>query len=152
MKRIFYKCVSHFQGWEWPSAFLTTLILRPEHFVWTWTLHADDVVPCIASPLTYWSLGDLMKFQKSYFRANFCNWWYLLWNCSQVIVTRPIDKSTLVQVMAWCHQAPSHYRANVDPNPCRYMASLGHNVLISTGWSHYNMINFITKIITIDTP
>ena len=34
------------------------------------------------------------------------------------------DKSTLVQVMAWCRQA------NVDPDLCRQMASLGFNELI----------------------
>ena len=33
------------------------------------------------------------------------------------------DKSTLVQVMAWCRQA------NVDPDLCRQMASLGLNEL-----------------------
>ena len=33
------------------------------------------------------------------------------------------DKSSLVQVMAWCRQA------NVDPDLCRQMASLGLNEL-----------------------
>ena len=33
------------------------------------------------------------------------------------------DKSTLVQVMAWCRQA------NVDPDLCRHVASLGPNEL-----------------------
>ena len=32
-----------------------------------------------------------------------------LWNCSQVNATEHRNKSTLVQVMAWCHQATSHY-------------------------------------------
>ena len=36
------------------------------------------------------------------------------------------DESTLVQVMAWCHQAPSHYLNHVDPLLVRYMTSLGH--------------------------
>ena len=40
------------------------------------------------------------------------------------------DRSTLVQVMAWCHQATSHYLTNVDPDLCRHMASLGLNELI----------------------
>ena len=40
------------------------------------------------------------------------------------------DKSTLVQVMAWCRQATSHYLgANVYLVPCRHMASTGHNDL-----------------------
>ena len=38
-------------------------------------------------------------------------------------------KSTLVQVMAWCHQATSHYLSQCDPDLCRHMASLGHNAL-----------------------
>ena len=37
------------------------------------------------------------------------------------------DKSTLVQVMAWCHQATSHYRRQCWP---RSLVSLGHNELI----------------------
>ena len=43
------------------------------------------------------------------------------------------DMSTLVQVMAWCHQATSHYLGNVDSVPCRLTASLGHNELICCG-------------------
>ena len=38
-------------------------------------------------------------------------------------------KSTLVQAMAWCRQATSHYLSHVDPDLCRHMASLGHNEL-----------------------
>ena len=38
-------------------------------------------------------------------------------------------KSTLVQVMAWCHQAASHYWAKVDPDLCCHLVSLGHNEL-----------------------
>ena len=38
------------------------------------------------------------------------------------------DKSTLVQVMAWCLQAITW--ANIDPDLCCHMASLGHNELI----------------------
>ena len=39
-------------------------------------------------------------------------------------------KSTLVQVMAWCRQATSHYLSQCWPRSmCCHMASLGHNVL-----------------------
>ena len=38
------------------------------------------------------------------------------------------DKSTLVQVTAWCQQAITW--ANVDLVPCRHMVSLGHNELM----------------------
>ena len=39
------------------------------------------------------------------------------------------DKSTLVQVVAWCRQATSHYRSQCWPSFCRHMASLGLNEL-----------------------
>ena len=39
------------------------------------------------------------------------------------------DKSTLVQVMAWCRQQEAITWTNVDPDLCRHMASLGHNEL-----------------------
>ena len=41
------------------------------------------------------------------------------------------DQSTLVQVMAWCRQATSHYLSNVDPDLCRHMVSLAHDELTS---------------------
>ena len=37
------------------------------------------------------------------------------------------DKSTLVQILTWCHQATSHYLINVNIDLCRHVASLGHN-------------------------
>ena len=42
------------------------------------------------------------------------------------------EKSALIQVMAWCRQATSHYWANVDLDLCRHTVSLGHNELTST--------------------
>ena len=39
------------------------------------------------------------------------------------------EKSTLVQLMTWCRQAPSHYLGHVDPDLCCHMASPGHNKL-----------------------
>ena len=46
------------------------------------------------------------------------------------------EKSTLVQVMAWCGQAEAITSANVDPDLCRHMASLGHNELMSTKYMY----------------
>ena len=49
------------------------------------------------------------------------------------------DKSTLVQVMAWCHQA------NVDPDLCCHMVSLGHNEL--THWTQGDVaIHFLIDV------
>ena len=39
-------------------------------------------------------------------------------------------KLTLVQVMAWCRQATSHYLSQCWPRSCRHMTSLGLNELI----------------------
>ena len=53
-----------------------------------------------------------------------------------VIPGRPIQninnkESTLVQIMAWCHQATEAITwANVDPDLCYHMASLGHSDFI----------------------
>ena len=46
------------------------------------------------------------------------------------------DQSALVQIMAWCRQATSITWANVDPDLCRHMVSLGHNELryVSDGY------------------
>ena len=41
-----------------------------------------------------------------------------------------IEKSTLV--MAWCVRQQAITQANVDPELCRHMASLGHNGLAAS--------------------
>ena len=63
--------------------------------------------------------------------------WWIPWDLTD-------DKSTLVQVMAWCHQAPAITRANVDLVLCRHLASPGHNEL--THWSQM-MHRYIHKYI-----
>ena len=54
------------------------------------------------------------------------------------------DKSTLVQEMAWCRQATSHYLSQCCPVFCRHMVSLGPNELRPEGrirlLAHYNII------------
>ena len=40
------------------------------------------------------------------------------------------EKSTLVQIMAWCRQATTITWANVDPDLCLHMASLGPSEII----------------------
>ena len=70
---------------------------------------------CVNS-LTRWEIS--MEFCLDNFQAYVSDWWwrYHLW-----IVLRWIsldlsdDKSTLVQVMAWCRQAPSHYLSHCWP-------------------------------------
>ena len=58
------------------------------------------------------------------------------------------DQSTLVQVMAWCRQATSHYLSQCRPS--RHMASLGHNEL--THWgpvTQYGNIDLGQQAITL---
>ena len=53
-----------------------------------------------------------MKFQISNFQANSCDWWRgISWEIalSWMSLDFSDNKSALVQVMAWCRQATSHY-------------------------------------------
>ena len=52
-----------------------------------------------------------------------------LWKCSVMDANNP--SLTLVQVMAWCRQATSHYLSQSSP---RYMTSPCHNVGIMAWW------------------
>ena len=64
--------------------------------------------------LTHWPLGDFNKVLVTWFLA-----WFIFvidgWDIAHEISSRWMsldltdDKSTLVQVMAWCRQATSHY-------------------------------------------
>ena len=76
---------------------------------------------CITWPPRINSLapGEIwMKFWISIFQANFGDWWLwdLFWNCpGWMSIYLSGDKSTLVQVMAWCRQAASHYLSQCCP-------------------------------------
>ena len=65
--------------------------------------------------LTHWPLGDLNVISKMYFSI-FFHW---LVSSDFLMITPSdechIDKSTLVQVMAWCRQATSHYQSQCWP-------------------------------------
>ena len=69
--------------------------------------------------LTHWSLGDAsfnLAFMIAIFRSSYDN--TLIWMSYDLTD----DKSTLVQVMAWCRQAPSHYLSQCWP---RYVSPHG---------------------------
>ena len=96
--------------------------------------------------LTNWPLGNVEIISKLELQTRFMNWYlqHFLWNCSQENATEPFDyKSALVQVMAWCHQATSHYLSQCWPRSCRHMTSLGHNELRKGNgqWSDYTSGN-----------
>ena len=81
---------------------------------------------------------SLVRFQRNFRRVIFqlilvIDGWSIC--CKIVLKWMQMDhidgKSTLVPVMAWCHQATSHYLSQLWPDLCRHMASLGHNELNS---------------------
>ena len=57
------------------------------------------------------------------------------------------DQSTLLQVMAWCLTAPSHYLSQCWPNLHRHMVSLGHNQypIISIDYGVFFNLNELTS-------
>ena len=73
--------------------------------------------------LTHWSLGDLDFFLK--IQISFLLYLYLSSDLLMIISSDEcpsVDKSTLVQVMAWCYQATGHYLSQCWP---RYMSPYG---------------------------
>ena len=75
--------------------------------------------------LTHWPLGDLNRILiKQFSWGIFCET-----TPSWMSLDLADNKSTLVQVMAWCRQATSHYLSQVDPDLCHHMASLGSSEL-----------------------
>ena len=60
---------------------------------------------------TWWPEAGTIIVTGPYFLDSFSDWWYVLWNCHQVIVIGLTDDNSIfvVLVMAWCHQATSHY-------------------------------------------
>ena len=69
--------------------------------------------------ITYGRFEWNSRFMSS-FQADFSGWWlrYLLWYCLQMNVIGQLtdDESKLVQIMAWCRQAASHYLSQCWPS------------------------------------
>ena len=97
-----------------------------------WKRHKSTVYvigpSCRKPTVSSWPLTDVVVIFKV--------WFSIAHRWMQLILTN--EESTLVQVMAWCLVAPSHYLnqcwlliiwANVDPAICQHMASLGDNDL-----------------------
>ena len=80
-------------------------------------------------------MGDVAIILKSTISEHMLRFWVddnFLWNCSH-LNSRDLfcDKSTLIQVMGFgvVREEVINWSI-VDPDLCRYMASLGHNVII----------------------
>ena len=81
--------------------------------------------------LTHWPLGDLDAILKLQFSISF--YWFVSSHHLRIIPwdecqgTSPMISQTLVEVMAWCRQATSHYLSQCWPS--YHMASPDHNEL-----------------------
>ena len=117
-------------AWRWPGnkPFSKPMMVR-------FTTHI-----CVTRPQWVNSLAPgrlLFNFKKVICKLTLVNGG---WGISYEIALRwmPLDltydKSTLVQVMACCLAAPSHYLSQCWPDLCRQMASLGLNELNLTQW------------------
>ena len=93
--------------------------------------------------LTHWLLGDFKEILVFKLILVIDGWSIY---CKIVLKWMPIDltddgKSTLVQVMAWCHQATTITWANVDPDLCRQF---------SVAVRYKKSISIIETVISID--
>ena len=76
---------------------------------------------------THWPLGDvavILKVESRNISYRLSSWALvkLLIRCTPQNTFA--DKSTLIQVMAWCREATSHYLSQCWPDLCQHMASL----------------------------
>ena len=99
------------QSSVWAAA-SNSVPVRETTWKWMRQSYGWEIIYELIGPCDIW-----MKFQVSNFQANFVSsHWrlrYLLWNCPQppkgLSLDCTHDMYTLVLVMAWCHQATSHY-------------------------------------------
>ena len=126
--------------------------IRTKH----WVSSKKDGTP-VHQYLTHWSLGDVTLIWKVLFKPIIQN--SILRNCCGIALRwMPQNltnaKSTMVQVMAWCRQATSHYLSQCRPMsmspygvtrpqwvkiplPCTSIAQ--HVITPSNDWSHKSM-------------
>ena len=118
--------VSHPRGTSWALHLHWAGCWCPPRRILAWSGQGRQ-----QSELIYWGSG--CDFENAIFnlvsligifRSSYDNsLWWITWNVTD-------DKWTMVQVMAWCRQATSHYLNPFDPVLCHHMASLDHNELI----------------------
>ena len=91
-----------------------------------WQFYWVHVVGWLFKSLTHWPWERWRSFYKVifqiHFQINFLSTSYKLF--LRWVPQDPInDRSTLVQLIAWCSQTS----VNFDQDPCRHMASLAHS-------------------------
>ena len=92
--------------------------------IWKWFNNDIDIMGernCARFEFNSLVLGDFNE------TLDFNHWRLMKFPSDDCHWTLLMIKSTLVQVMAWCCQASSHYLSQCWPDLCRHMASLGHN-------------------------
>ena len=93
-------------------------------------LNGTRAIHCCGLPHCHWDfLNEILG--ASNFQPNFCNWYLrcLLWNSVRWLSLDLTDeKSALVELMAWCPQATSHFLSDLDLS--WDMKSLGYNQLM----------------------
>ena len=109
------QATSHYLSQCWPKSLSPYGIIRPQ-----WVKHG----------LTHWPLGDLTVILNKKISNLF--YWMTYWEFNVKLFSYECHRdimSTVVQVMAWCHQAASHYLSLWWPSLYRHMVSLAHNEL-----------------------
>ena len=96
--------------------------------------------------LTHWPLAFFKKIILDQFLSTYLT--HSLLNYSGMDANNL--KLTLVQVIAWCHQAPSHYLSQFRLRLCCHMPSLGHNEFeffenMATGSKEYIVAHFLER-------
>ena len=105
---------------------LTLYIISIYEYLCHYLMHSQHPLNLMLSvthfSLTHWPLGDLVAILKLQFSILFKLFYWLV-SSDLLMIMQPYgchgtskdDKSTLVQVMAWCRQATSHYLSQCWP-------------------------------------
>ena len=104
-------------GWKLIINALATCFLHTIHFINFQVVYCEYFGKKL-TVLTHWPLGDLNEILYMIFKLILVtNGWRIF--CENAHKWMSLDftdvKSTLVQVMAWCHKAPSHYMSQCWP-------------------------------------
>ena len=117
----------------------------------------------IKTTITHCGLGDFNEILEEYFSRQLQ--WLMAWDtCCKIALRRMSldltdDKSTLVQVMAWCRQATSHYLSQcwprsltpygaTRPHPCSRQVRLGAHQKRTWAipWAHLTHLDALTHL------
>ena len=116
-------CPPHVQIWAHVTDGLWTLDTRVKRGLWP-AVFPDEIHPTwLPAWISNYLIGPWGSSIKFYFRFVILKWILVIdsWgiSCEIALIWMSLDlndgKSTLVQVMAWCHQVTSHYLSQCWP-------------------------------------